>query len=65
VHWYRAAAERGLAEAQFFLGAMYVDGRGVARDLEEAIKSYEKAAAQGLPQAEDSLSYLRDRGQLD
>ncbi len=42
-------------------GAMYADGRGVPRDVEQAIKWYEKAAAQGLPQAVDSLAYFRTR----
>ena len=30
--WYRRAAERRIAEAQFRLGVMYCEGDGVARD---------------------------------
>ena len=33
IDWYRQSAERGWAQAQVNLGAMYAEGRGVARDL--------------------------------
>ena len=32
-----AAAERGDAEAQFYLGVMYKDGQGVTQDYTEAV----------------------------
>lgn len=36
--WYRAAAEQGDTNAQYFLGEMYANGRGVSRDRREAMK---------------------------
>ena len=44
--WYRKAAERGYFEAQFKLGEMYANGKGVAKDDVEALKWYRKAAEQ-------------------
>jgi len=44
--WYRKAAERGYFEAQFKLGEMYANGKGVAKDDVEALKWYRKAAQQ-------------------
>jgi TPR repeat protein len=40
-------AEKGDAKAQFVLGEVYRDGRGIGRDLEQAASWYEKAARQG------------------
>jgi TPR repeat protein len=37
VEWYRKAAEQGFPAAQFRLGEMYVEGRGVHKDL---VKGY-------------------------
>ena len=44
--WYRKAAERGYFEAQFELGEMYANGKGVAKDDVEALKWYRKATEQ-------------------
>ena len=41
------AAEEGQVMAQFHLGRMYLDGKGVPKDLEEAVKWFRKAADQG------------------
>jgi TonB family protein len=43
----RDAAEQGQAMAQYRLGASYENGNGVDVDIEEALRWYEKAAAQG------------------
>ena len=43
----KKAAEQGEMVAQYFLGMMYEDGRGVKKDLSEAVKWYRKAAEQG------------------
>ena len=43
----KSAAERGAAAAQFELGRRYEKGSGVEANLEEAMRWYEKAAAQG------------------
>ena len=45
--WFRKAAEQGNAFAQHTLGKMYRDGVGVTKDLNEARKWFEKAAAGG------------------
>ena len=52
---YRAAAETGDAEAQFNLGLCYHYGRGVAKNLTEAVKWYRKAAEQGHVKAQANL----------
>ena len=46
--WYRKAAEKGNAAAQYSLGNMYANGRGVIKDAAQADTWYHKAAAQGF-----------------
>ena len=46
---YRLAAELGDAQAQFSLGFLYGEGRGVAQDDAEAVKWYRLAAKQWPP----------------
>jgi len=43
----RPLAEEGLATAQYILGAMYADGKGVQQDNVEALKWLKLAAGQG------------------
>ena len=57
-YWYHKAAEQGNQLGQYFLGRMYEKGRGVNKDVEEAIRWYRKAAAQGDKDAQSSLEYL-------
>ena len=52
---YRRAAELGSAEAQFKLGSLYRDGKGVKRDSQKSVAWFRKAAEQGLPIAQFSL----------
>jgi tetratricopeptide (TPR) repeat protein len=54
-----AAAEAGHARAQYFAGAAYAGGLGVARDLVAAVGWWFRAAEQGVPQAEQALAQLR------
>ena len=42
----KSAAGRGVAPAQFALGRLYEKGNGVTANLEEAMRWYERAAAQ-------------------
>jgi tetratricopeptide (TPR) repeat protein len=62
-HWrealdyYRKAADQGHAEAQFSLGWMYDDGRGVGKDEAMAVEWYRRAADQGLARAKDALRW--------
>jgi TPR repeat protein len=55
VSWYEAAAQAGVASAQFKLANAYIAGAGVARDPAQAQRWYERAAQQGLPEAEYAL----------
>jgi TPR repeat protein len=60
---YRKDAEQGDVQAQFNLGRMYKEGRGVEQDYEEAVKWYRKAAEQGDAQAQNSLGLRHEKGQ--
>lgn len=51
-------AEAGDAYAQLNLGAAYDNGMGVARDIEKALNWYEKAAEQGVAEAQFNLAHL-------
>ena len=59
MHWLTRSAEMGVAEAQYLLG------QDLARNgkLEEAVKWYEKAAAQNLPRAQHVLAGCYRRGE--
>ncbi len=54
-----AAAEAGHARAQYFAGAAYAGGLGVARDLTAAVGWWLGAAEQGVAPAEEALAQLR------
>ena len=58
VHWYREAADQGLAAAQFNLGAAYNNGQGVAQDYLEAARWYRKAADQSAANAQHNLGVI-------
>jgi TPR repeat protein len=55
-------AQKGDAVAQCALGACYESGRGVARDLGEAVKWYWKAAKQGDALAQSALGACYEKG---
>lgn len=57
-YWYRKAAEQGIAEAQFSLGSIYRNGRGVPKDEAEAVRWLRMAAEQGLPEAQVALNAI-------
>ena len=56
--WYKLAADRGLAPAQYRLANMYEKANGVARDLPEAKRYYTMAAEQGNAGAMHNLAVL-------
>ena len=62
--YYRKAAEFGLPEAQFNLGVLHRQGRGIPQDYAEAAKWFRRAAEQGMPPAQYNLgiSYLKGEG---
>src|SRR3546814_4292055 len=51
-------AEGGMAAAQYKLGLMYENGRGVAKDLAMAEKWYALAAEQGYSSAQYNLAFV-------
>jgi TPR repeat protein len=53
------AAAAGLARAQYFAGVAFADSRGVPRDLVRAIAWWFRAQEQGVPEATEALSQLR------
>jgi TPR repeat protein len=55
VAWYRKAADKGLATAQYNLGVAYANGDGVLQDDAEAARWYRLAADQGYPAAQLNL----------
>jgi TPR repeat protein len=48
VKWFRLAAEQDSVFAQYYLGLCYEKGRGVDKNIEEAVKWYKLADADGL-----------------
>ena len=55
-------AEQGYAKAQYNLGAMYYNGRGVRQDYAEAVRWYRKAAEQGVAKAQYNLGAMYYNG---
>ena len=47
--------------AQYNLGLMYDDGRGVSQNIEEALKWYQKAADQNYNSALNNIGYIYER----
>ena len=55
---FNSLAEAGDAEAQFILGGMYTEGRGVPQDYEEAVKWTRLAAEAGHRSAQINLGLM-------
>ena len=62
VKWFRLAAKRSDAIAEFNLGVMYAEGQGVPQDNAEAVKWYRQAAEQGNAPAEYNLGLWYAQG---
>ena len=62
VRWWRRAAEQGHATAQYNLGVMYANGRGVPQDDAEAVRWYRLAADQGEALAQSNLGVMYANG---
>jgi predicted aspartyl protease len=58
LEYYRKAADQNYVAAEYSLGTMYRDGRGVPKDNQQAAVWYRKAAEQGLAAAQSSLAAL-------
>ena len=63
VKWYKLAAEAGDAKAQFNLGVMYDEGKGIPQDDAEAVKWYRLAAEAGIAGAQCRLGRMYDFGE--
>lgn len=57
---WRPLAERGNSRAQFHLGALYYEGRGVARDMNSARLWLERATGNGSSLARSLLSRIEE-----
>jgi len=55
-------AEQGDANAQFILGVMYANGRGVRQSYQEAERWYRKAAEDGFSPAQHNLGEMYYEG---
>jgi TPR repeat protein len=67
-HWFRAPADSGNDQAQFYLGSMYARGNGVERDDAEAIQWLTKSATQRNTRAMGMLAtqlFSRSRDEQD
>ena len=61
IEWYRKAAAKGDAEAQYALGRAYELGEGVKPNVEEAMRWYEMAAALGDEDAGKAFADLTNQ----
>jgi len=59
---FRQLADQGHADAQFSLGSMHDNGRGVPQDYKKAAKWYRKAADQGHADAQFFLGFMYANG---
>ena len=62
--WYAKAADQGVPQAQYMLGAMYRDGKGVQQDQDKAVVLFRKAVDHDIQGAHYSLGlmYLNGTG---
>ena len=63
VTYLEMSAEQGNEHAQFFVGEMYMFGRGVEANTKTAIAWLQKSAGQGFPKAQRVLGELYQRGE--
>jgi TPR repeat protein len=63
IKWLRKSSEQGFVEAQYNLGAMYANGKGVIQSYEEAFKWYRKSSEQGFAEAQCNLGTMYYEGQ--
>ena len=59
----RPLADQGMALAQFSLGLMYANGKGVHQDSTQAVNWFHKAADQGNADAQVNLGAMYAKGQ--
>ncbi|MEB4592883.1 hypothetical protein VSS37_18030 [Candidatus Thiothrix sp. Deng01] len=57
-YWYEQAARQDYPKAQYNLGLLYEDGRGVTQNFKQAAYWYDKAAKAGFSEAQNNLGVL-------
>ena len=62
VRLFRLSAEQGYAGAQFNLGTMYYQEKGVPQDYKKAVKWYRLAAEQNVASAQNNLGSMYSDG---
>ena len=62
LQYYQELAERGDVDAQAELGSIYLEGRGVPQNYEEALKWFRKAAEKGHAGAQFHLGIMYAKG---
>ena len=60
--WYKQAADRGFARAQYNLGLLLEDGRGVTKNEAAAAGYYRAAAEQGFAAAQNNYGLMFSEG---
>lgn len=63
IRLYTAAAQGGVAQAAHNLGFLYLEGRGVPRDLDEAARWFAQAAEKGVAESQYNLGLMYFRGE--
>ena len=59
---FTSLAEQGDADAQYHLGLMFKDGKGVIQDFDAAVKWYTLAAERGFFEAHVNLGFMYANG---
>jgi len=59
VHWFKKAAYQGDLRAQYSLGLMFIEGRGVPKDVTEGYAWWSLSAERELEIAKNTLSELK------
>ena len=62
--WYKKWAERGDAEAQYWLGVMYLDGNGFTEDESLALQWVSASSDQGFKPAKKVLKYMLENDEV-
>ncbi|MEI6692953.1 MAG: sel1 repeat family protein, partial [Chlorobium sp.] len=62
VKWYTLAANQGYAAAQFILGALYANGKGVKEDKSAAKEWFGKSCDNGIQEGCDKYRELKAKG---
>jgi TPR repeat protein len=60
-NWLRRSARQGNSEAQYALGLVYAEGRGVAKDQQQSLYWMNEAARNGSKRAMEDLARAKDR----